>query len=95
MHRGYVYFDEAKGATAASFWSLASLLVILVLSSGPEDGLKSYVFPLAILLTKDKKVVLLPMKPRVLICTFGRVCRELTWLLGRQDVVSRVDSGFL
>lgn len=57
------YFTQGAGATSEivldamlSYW-----LSWYVLLSGPEDGINSYIFPLAIRLAKGKSLALAPI----------------------------------
>lgn len=66
-----------------------------VLSSGPQDGLNAYVFPLALLLARGERLALvliclgsLLVMPQVRVV--NNVCS-----VGRYDVVAQIETSFL
>lgn len=60
-----------------------------------EDNLDSYVFPLAVLLAKGKKIALVPIYMGFLYAGLDECVTNVMWSLGRYDVVSHIYYGFL
>lgn len=79
----------ASSGDPTSLW-----LSWIVFPSGLEDGLSSYIFSLAILLAKGRKVALAPIYLRSLYEHLGVCFTNVTLSLGCYDVVA-VDSVFL
>lgn len=77
------YSNEGKGRRSGLVLEplLAYWLYWFVLPGGPEDGLNSYVFPLVILLTKERKVALVPIYLEPLYA-LGRMCCERDMVVG-------------
>lgn len=73
-----------------SYW-----LSCFVLPSWPEGGLNSYVFPLAILITKCERLALAPTYLGSLYTRLDECLANIAWSLGCFYVVTHDDSIFL
>lgn len=65
-----------------------------VLPSGPEDRINTYVFPLAFRLARGKKLLLRPLYLGSFYAQLDNCIRNVTFSVGRYDVVTHVDSAF-
>lgn len=91
------YFTERLGTASEVVLEamLAFWLSWYVLSSGPEDGINSYVFPLAIKLAKGEKFALTPVFLGSLFYRLDKCVQSLVRLMGQYTVASYAHTVFL